>query len=191
VFNQSSNFEQSLPKNITVTGTGIAAAEARLLAPSRGHMLDSFATAVRPQKANPMPERPHDILSGVTVRTRDILREHFLQDHQYFQTNPGHLAQIIEALVAMAAEADSSPAHGAAPAGAAVSADPAHRLTPDWLKKLSTEVSGMSSNCEQDKVDQLIALCKKEKPLSASDVAAIQQLLAAGAGVANGRGKSE
>ena len=44
---------------------------------------------------------------------------------------------------------------------------------------------------EQQKVDLLIALCEKEKPLSASDVAAIQQLLAAGAGVANGRGKSE
>ena len=43
---------------------------------------------------------------------------------------------------------------------------------------------------EQQKVDLLIALCEKKKPLSASDVAAIQQLLA-GAGVANGRGKSE
>jgi hypothetical protein len=31
---------------------------------------------------------------------------------------------------------------------------------------------------EQDKVDLLIALCDKKKPLSASDVAAIQQLLA-------------
>ena len=45
------------------------------------------------------------------------------------------------------------------------------------------------SSSEQDKVDRLIALCEKEKPLSASDVAAVQQLLAAGAGVANGRGK--
>ena len=45
----------------------------------------------------------------------------------------------------------------------------------------------MSSNV-QDKVDQLIALCEKEKPLSASDVAAIRQLLAAGAGVVNGKG---
>ena len=47
------------------------------------------------------------------------------------------------------------------------------------------------SSSEQDKVDRLIALCEKEKPLSASDVAAVQQLLAAGAGVANGRGKSK
>ena len=47
------------------------------------------------------------------------------------------------------------------------------------------------SSSEQDKVDRLIALCDKENPLSASDVAAVQQLLAAGAGVANGRGKSE
>jgi hypothetical protein len=39
-----------------------------------------------------------------------------------------------------------------------------------------------------EKVDQLIALCEKEKPLSASDVAAIRQLLAAGAGVVNGKG---
>ena len=44
---------------------------------------------------------------------------------------------------------------------------------------------------EQQKVDLLIAFCDKKKPLSPSDVAAIQQLLAAGAGVANGRGKSE
>ena len=42
----------------------------------------------------------------------------------------------------------------------------------------------------QDKVDQLIAVCEKDKPLSASDVAAIRQLLAAGAGVVNGKGKS-
>jgi hypothetical protein len=47
------------------------------------------------------------------------------------------------------------------------------------------------SGSEQDKVDQLIALCDKEKPLSASDVAAVQKLLAAGAGVAIGIGKSE
>ena len=47
------------------------------------------------------------------------------------------------------------------------------------------------SSSEQDKVDRLIALCEKGKPLSASDVAAVQQLLAAGAGVANGRGKSK
>ena len=47
------------------------------------------------------------------------------------------------------------------------------------------------SSSEQDKVDRLIELCEKRKPLSASDVAAVQQLLAAGAGVANGRGKSE
>jgi hypothetical protein len=44
---------------------------------------------------------------------------------------------------------------------------------------------------EEQKVDLLLALCCKKKPLSASDVAAIQQLLAAGAGVANGRGKNE
>ncbi len=44
---------------------------------------------------------------------------------------------------------------------------------------------------EQQKVDLLIALCEKKKPLSASDVAAIQQLLAAGAGVANGRGMGQ
>jgi hypothetical protein len=48
----------------------------------------------------------------------------------------------------------------------------------------------MSSNV-QDKVDQLIALCEKEKPLSASDVDAIRQLLAAGAGVVNGKGVSK
>ncbi len=53
-----------------------------------------------------------------------------------------------------------------------------------------TQVTGMSSSV-QDKVDQLIALCEKGKPLSASDVSAVQKLLAAGAGVANGRGKSE
>jgi hypothetical protein len=47
------------------------------------------------------------------------------------------------------------------------------------------------SSSEQDKVDRLIALCEKEKPLATSDVAAIQQLLAAGAGVANGRGESK
>jgi hypothetical protein len=45
----------------------------------------------------------------------------------------------------------------------------------------------MSSNV-QDKVDQLIALCEKKKKLSASDVAAIRQLLADGAGVVNGKG---
>ena len=55
--------------------------------------------------------------------------------------------------------------------------------------KAAAEVSKASS--EQEKVDLLIALCDKKKPLSASDVAAIRQLLAAGAGVANGRGKSE
>jgi hypothetical protein len=54
----------------------------------------------------------------------------------------------------------------------------------------AAEISGMK-NSEQDKVDQLIALCAKGKPLSASDVAVIQQLLVAGAGVANGAGKSE
>ena len=53
----------------------------------------------------------------------------------------------------------------------------------------AAEISKASS--EQDKVDLLIAFCDKEKPLSASDAAAIQQLLAAGAGVANGRGKSK
>ena len=42
----------------------------------------------------------------------------------------------------------------------------------------------------QDKVDQLIALCEKDEPLSASDVAVIRRLLAAGAGVVNGKGKS-
>jgi hypothetical protein len=48
----------------------------------------------------------------------------------------------IEALVAMAAEADSWAAHGVAPGGAAVSAASvvsAARLTPDSLKKLSAE----------------------------------------------------
>jgi hypothetical protein len=45
------------------------------------------------------------------------------------------------------------------------------------------------SGSEQDKVDQLIKLLEKKKPLSASDVAAVQKLLAAGAGVVNGRGK--
>ena len=54
----------------------------------------------------------------------------------------------------------------------------------------SAETSGMSSSV-QDKVDQLIALCDKDKPLSASDVAAIQQLLAAGSGVVDGIGKSK
>jgi hypothetical protein len=42
----------------------------------------------------------------------------------------------------------------------------------------------------QSRVDQLLALIDKEKPLSASDVDAIRQLLAAGASVANGIGKS-
>ena len=51
------------------------------------------------------------------------------------------------------------------------------------------ETSCMSSSV-QDKVDQLIALCDKDKPLSASDVAAIHQLLAAGSGVVDGIGKS-
>ena len=55
--------------------------------------------------------------------------------------------------------------------------------------KAAAEISKASS--EQDKVDLLIAFCDKEKPLSASDAAAIRQLLAAGAGVANCRGKSE
>jgi hypothetical protein len=45
--------------------------------------------------------------------TRDVLRED-LQENPYFQTNPGHRDQIIEALVAMAAEADSSPDHSLA-----------------------------------------------------------------------------
>ena len=53
----------------------------------------------------------------------------------------------------------------------------------------SADISGMSSSV-QVKVDQLIVLCEKAKPLSASDVAAIRQLLAAGAGVVNCKGKS-
>ncbi len=55
--------------------------------------------------------------------------------------------------------------------------------------KAAAAISKASS--EQDKVDRLIVLCEKEKPLSASDVAAVHQLLAAGAGVANGRGESK
>ena len=47
-----------------------------------------------------------------------------------------------------------------------------------------------SADC-QAKVDELIALCCKEKPLSSSDVAAIHKLLAAGVSVVNGRGKSK
>ena len=43
----------------------------------------------------------------------------------------------------------------------------------------------------QAQVDELIALCEKESPLSSSDVAAIQQLLAAGVSVVNGTGKSK
>ena len=43
----------------------------------------------------------------------------------------------------------------------------------------------------QTKTGQLIALCDQDQPLSASDVAAIQQLLAADARVACGLGQSE
>ena len=43
----------------------------------------------------------------------------------------------------------------------------------------------------QTKTRQLIALCDQDQPLSASDVAAIQQLLAADASVACGLGQSE
>jgi hypothetical protein len=43
----------------------------------------------------------------------------------------------------------------------------------------------------QTKTLQLIALCDKDPPLSASDVAAIQQLLAAGKSVACGLGQSK
>ena len=43
----------------------------------------------------------------------------------------------------------------------------------------------------QAQVDELIALCEKERPLSSRDVAAIQQLLAAGVSVVNGTGKSK
>jgi hypothetical protein len=53
----------------------------------------------------------------------DWVREELLDElllEQYFQTNTGHCDQIIDALVAMAAEADASPGHGAAPAGSAV-----------------------------------------------------------------------
>lgn len=59
------------------------------------------------------------------------------------------------------------------------------------MKDLQVGVfDGPKNSSVQDKVDQLIALCEKAKPLSASDVAAIRQLLAAGAGVVNGKGKS-
>ncbi len=64
------------------------------------------------------------------------------------------------------------------------------RLRDTVSEARSAGTSSMSSS-EQDKVDRLIALCEKETPLSASDVAAVQQLLAAGAGVANGIGTSE
>ena len=43
----------------------------------------------------------------------------------------------------------------------------------------------------QTKTGQLIALCDKDPPLSASDIVAIQQLLAAGKNVACGLGQSE
>lgn len=43
----------------------------------------------------------------------------------------------------------------------------------------------------QTKIDQLIALCDNDEPLSTSDIAAIKQLLAAGAKVACGLGRSE
>jgi hypothetical protein len=46
------------------------------------------------------------------------------------------------------------------------------------------------SGSEQDKVDQLIKLLEGKKKLSASDIAAVEKLLAAGAGVVNGRGKT-
>jgi hypothetical protein len=44
---------------------------------------------------------------------------------------------------------------------------------------------------DQTKTRHLIALCEKDQPLSASDVAAIQQLLAADASVACGIGQSK
>jgi hypothetical protein len=43
----------------------------------------------------------------------------------------------------------------------------------------------------QTKTGQLVALCDQDQPLSAPDVAAIQQLLAADASVACGLGKSK
>jgi hypothetical protein len=67
---------------------------------------------------------------------------------------------------------------------------PPKKCNPDSFGGVrSAGISGMSGS-EQDKVDQLIKLLEKEKPLSASDVAAVQKLLAAGAGVVNGRGES-
>ena len=60
------------------------------------------------------------------------------------------------------------------PASTAPQAQPAPRVVDD-----------------QTKTRQLIALCDKDQPLSASDVAAIQQLLAAGASVACGIGQSK
>ena len=43
----------------------------------------------------------------------------------------------------------------------------------------------------QTKIDRLIALCDNDQPLSSSDIAAIQQLLAAGSNVACGLGASK
>lgn len=44
---------------------------------------------------------------------------------------------------------------------------------------------------DHTKTQQLIALCDKDPPLSASDIVAIQQLLAAGKNVACGLGQSK
>ena len=53
-----------------------------------------------------------------------------------------------------------------------------------------TSVANARSDDEQAKVDQLFVFSEKQDELSPNDVAAIQLLLAAGSGVANGMGTS-
>jgi hypothetical protein len=80
------------------------------------------------------------------------------------------------------------PSNPAAPRGNACAAV-VHRKSASFGGVRSAGISGMSGS-EQDKVNQLIKLLEKKKPLSASDIAAVQKLLAAGADVVNGRGES-
>jgi len=49
----------------------------------------------------------------------------------------------------------------------------------------------MSDPAKQTEVQQLIALCDNDPPLTLGDLDAIRQLLAAGASVANGKGNSK
>ena len=59
------------------------------------------------------------------------------------------------------------------------------------LNNYQPVANSMADPANQAEVQQLIDLCDLNPPLSSSDIAAIQQLLAADASVANGKGKSK